>query len=140
MRSIRDIRNKARRDLHALAKVPAIYISPLQNSQPRLIEVRLHTKVVHPGEPDRQREWATNAEVKPRVICFQNNLRTPRKGGIFSFAEFEAYKIELTEPIDGETITSVCIKLQKAETIGLPIPNLDQIFESIGDDNSEVIV
>lgn len=124
MASIRQIKEQARRDLHQHAQVPALYI-PATGSEPRLLNVRLHTKFGQIGGLVSDKFWAEREEIKPRVVVMRDEIATPRKGAVFSFAPGEAFRIDHTDPPDNISIMCHVVPLTAAEAQGLPVPNSD---------------
>ena len=130
MAGIRDIRRKARRELHMAMCVPAYYV-PL-SGEPVLLHVRDHTKfrvnaiegAVRSGTGglvDRQ-------EMAPSIIFMRDEVTeagiTLVKNGIISIETDEAYRLQNSEAPDDITVkwfvTAITNVAQLAE---LPVPD-----------------
>lgn len=117
--SIRDIKRRARLELHRRLSVPALYI-PAQGVTPIPCAVRVHTKFGALGEP----EMAQRVEVEPKLVFLVSELPAPLrvKTGKVSVEAGEAYLIEAVEPRDDITITARVSRLSEADATGLPLP------------------
>lgn len=122
MLSHRAMKDQARRDLHSHAQVPALYVSPAPGVEPRLISVRLHHKPEMIGGLTGDKAWANKSEIKVTVVVLREQLTNPPNGGIFSFAQGEAYRINKTDKPDGITVTCHVTKIADADTADLPYP------------------
>ena len=119
--SFRDIKHRARRDLHRHMQVPALYVEPTTGAAIPC-NVRVHYKPVELGEPrSRASGYAQSEEIRPRIVCMLDQL-DPKRGGKFSVEPGEAYIVDHTEEQDGLTVTAVCAQISKADAAALPLP------------------
>lgn len=124
MTNLRDIRRKARRDLHALAQIPALYIAaPGDAGVP--VTVRVHTKFDALGMEGAD-GGARRREAKPKIIFLRDQLTQDsiqlKRNGVVSVDPGEAYVLELPDAPDDITITWFVTVLPAADAAGLPVP------------------
>lgn len=125
MVTIRDIRRKSRRDVHAKARVPALYL--VQGNDPVPCQVRLHTRFDSVGElpsGSASGAYAEADEQQPRIIFERAEVSAPRRLAVVSVEAGEAYRIDHTRT-DDQFVTAFVIPLSSVEAEGLPVPDTD---------------
>lgn len=129
MPSIRDIRRKARRDLHQHMRVPALYVLP--DVGPVLIHVRDHTKfhtnAIEGAVRSGSGQMVSRQEMEPSIIFMRDELAaagvTLIKNGIISIEPGEAYRLNNAEAPDDITVKwFVTAITRKDELDALPAP------------------
>lgn len=126
--SIRDIKRKARRDLHERAKVAAIYIPPVENPGEYPVNIRIHTKwdATTMDAQTLQGTMVSRQSIFPKILFMLDELEaqgvTLYRGGIISVEAGEAYRLDNAEPPDDISISYFVTQLDKADTAGLPVP------------------
>lgn len=119
MSALREIKARARSDLHEGLKVSALYIAaPGGPALP--IGVRVHTKFAALGNV-QPFDGAERQEPVPRLI-FRRSEIVPKRLGIVSVEPGEAYRVENVLPPDGDFVTAQVVRLPAEETAGLPVP------------------
>lgn len=128
MVSIRDIKRKARRDLHERAKVAALYIAPTPDAVPVPLNVRIHAKwdATTMDSGTGNGTLVARQNVFPKILFILDELAaagvTLRKKGVISVEAGEAYKLDDAEPVDGISQSWFVVALRAAEAEGLPVP------------------
>jgi hypothetical protein len=123
MSSFRDIKRKARRDLHREMQVPALYMLSRDDENPRLVHVRLHTKFVELGDQKGTNFLsAERLDIEPRIIFMRDEVNVPARNAIISVVTGEAYYVDRTEPADDITIKAYVVEMTVADAAGLPVP------------------
>lgn len=107
MASIRDIRRKARRDLHDRFKIAAAYIPPV--GEPVILYMRDHTKFrVNAIEGSGRGQMVARQEMAPSIIFMRAELTeagvTLLRNGIISVERGEAYRLDNAEAPDDITV------------------------------------
>lgn len=120
MSRIRAIRNRARRDLHREAQVPALYIETT-GAEPVPVTVRVHTSVVRIGEVPGY-DSVEHRDISPRVIFLRDEVERPKRNAIVTIDATEGWRIADTEQPDGDFITASATRLSAADMVGLPVP------------------
>ncbi len=122
MSSFRDIKRKARRDLHERMRVAALYIeSP--DAEPRPVTVRIHTKFDTLGDQKGTNfNSAEREDVIPRILFWREEVPSPKRLAIVSVASGEAYSVDAVLPPDDLTISAHVVQLHASEMVGLPLP------------------
>lgn len=119
---LREIKAKARRDLHEAMKVPASYYASALAS-PVLIHVRVHTKWTEEGDlKGTNLNYAERETTTPRIVFDRSEVANPPRNGMVIIAEDEGYRIGQTEPPDGITITAEVSPLSAADLAGKTLP------------------
>lgn len=127
MQAFRDIKRRARRDLHQRMRVPALYIAT-PGATPKAVHVRVHTKFEDSGDfSERDIGNALRHDKAPRLIFMIDELVAQgayplARNAIVSVEPGEAYRIGATEPPDDITITADVSPVPAAQTTGLPVP------------------
>lgn len=102
----RDIKNRARRDLHSRMLVPAFYYGPLDGMVARAINVRVHTKFDALGDvKGTSFGYAERIESVPKLIFMREEIEPVLHAVIVISAE-EGYRVNVIEPPDGITRTA----------------------------------
>jgi len=123
----RDIKRKARRDLHRAFEVPAIYRAPGSTIWVNC-RVRVHDKIAPLGQVEGVNYiYAEREEAQPKIIFLASEV-VPHRGGIVSVDVGEAYRVDHTEPRDNITISAPAYRLGESELAGLPTPNATDEF------------
>lgn len=122
MRNIRDIKRRARMDLHNRAKVPALYIAP-EGGDPVPVTVRVFDKFQTLGDiKGTISQYAEFDDNVPRMIFMRADLPSPKRQGVFSIEVGEAYRLDSAMAADDITVTWHVVKLDAADAAGLPVP------------------
>jgi hypothetical protein len=119
--SIRDIKARARRDLHNLAKVAASFYET-SAAVPRLIHVRVHTKF-NQQEGDLKGtnlNFAEKEAEKPKLLFFREQVNMPPRNGLVIISADEGYRIGQAEPADGLSIKAAVVQLKPEEIAAMP--------------------
>ena len=125
MNHLRDIKRKARRDLHREMSVAAIYIAaPGDPGVP--ITVRVHTKFDALGIKDSDQGLALRRESKPKLLFMRDEMTekgiTLKRAAVVSVEPGEAYKLDNADAPDDISVTFFVTVLTANEAAGLPIP------------------
>jgi len=125
MSVIRDIQNKARRDIHDKAAVPALYIAQ-DGVQPLLTRCRVHPKGKFVGAlpgVNRTDIYARMAEQVPELIFLEDESPSFfRQGAMITISATEAYRVETSDQ-EGIEITVRAAALTKDQAAILPHPD-----------------
>lgn len=115
------IRDRARRDLHAEASVPALYIFASETPIP--VTVRVLKKSAMIGDLQNG-GFAERAEETIRIVFLREELGATslQRLGRVSVAAGEAYRIEKTDPVDGITQSVDVVQLSATQAADLPLP------------------
>lgn len=128
MPSFRDIKRKARRDLHRRMRIAAFYIAPIPNAEPVLIHIRVHTKwdatTMDGGSGNGT--MVSRQSVFPKLLFMLDELadqgvRLVRKG-VISVEHGEAYRLDNDEPPDDISVSWIVVALRSDEAEDLPVP------------------
>jgi hypothetical protein len=122
MSRFRDIKRQARRDLHANASVPALYI-PTPSSDPIPVTVRIWARWAPQGELPRSKEWAQIEDVIPRILFMRDEVDMPRRNAVVSVEAGEAYRVDACAQPDDISIIADVTVLTATEAAGLPLPS-----------------
>lgn len=129
MPNIRDIRRKARRELHTAMCVPAYYV-PLVGS-PVLLHVRDHTKfrvnAIEGAVRSGNGKMVDRQEMAPSIIFMRAEVAAAGlvliKNGIISIEPGEAYRLQNAEAPDDITVKWFVTAITNGEELaGLPTP------------------
>lgn len=121
--SIRDIKARARRDLHNGMKVAASFYET-SAATPRLISVRVHTKF-NQQEGDLKGtnlNFAEKEAEKLKLLFFREEVSLPPRNGLVIISLTEGYRLGQADPPDGLSI-KVHVTVMKPEEIAA-MPNL----------------
>lgn len=108
MNSFRDIKRKARRQLHSRMADTVLYVL-LRAVQPQSVTVRLHLGFDALGEMRRQ-GFAEQQEYKPQAVFMASEI-VPNRDGFIVTQDMGVWKIDNTLPPDDITITAEVVKL-----------------------------
>jgi hypothetical protein len=125
--SLRAIKAQARRDLHEAMRVPALYLPDWPGDVEDAIpcHVRVHTRFEALGDmTGTSLGYAEVTEQTPKLIFWREELN-PSQGGVVSVELGEAYRIQSIDPKDGLTITALVSPMSAAQSIGLPVPEVE---------------
>ena len=118
---LRDIKNKARLDLHEEMKVPAFYYPP-GGSVATPCFVRVHSMFRALGDiQSNQVGLAEREEMVPRLVFLASEI-VPARAGIVTISATEGYRVDVVQPPDGLTITAFVIPLTASQMVGLSYP------------------
>lgn len=127
MQSFRDIKRKARQDLHSHMKVLAYYI-PSTNSDPITLHVRIQTKwgATTMDTPTNSGSLVERQSAFPKILFMLDELAEKsvklRRNAIISVAEGEAYRLEASEPFDFISQSWIVTQLDAGDAEGLAYP------------------
>lgn len=120
--SLREIRERARRDLHTAMRVPASLYEP-GAAEPRLIHVRVHTDYAEQGDlAGTNLNYAEREEVTPRLVFDRSEVPMPQRGSYVVLMADEGYRVGQAEPPDGITIKADVARMTAAELAGKTLP------------------
>lgn len=115
MTTFRQVKRKARNQLHQRLAEPALYLATPTDA-PVGVSVRLHLNFAALGELLRG-GFGEREELTPRII-FMGTQITPVRNGIVVTQDLGAYRIDNTMPPDDISITGEVVKLTNAQCIG----------------------
>jgi hypothetical protein len=122
MRSVRDIKKRARGDVHDRMRVAALYLET-PSSFPVPCFVRVHTKFAALGDmKGTSFDYAERLDTTPKLIFWREDGIEPQRNAIVSVEPGEAYQIDHVSPPDGQTITATVVLLEAEDAAGLPVP------------------
>lgn len=125
MKSFRDIKRRARGDVHRHMRVPALYIESV-GAKPRRVMVRPHTQFSALGDmKGTSFSYAERIEFTPTCIFWRDELPEPRRNAIITVQEGEAYYLDTVLPPDGQTIKVNLVPILGAELEALNLPYLE---------------
>jgi hypothetical protein len=118
---LRDIKAKARADLHQAMRVGAFYYTDA-NATPIPCNVRVHTKFAALGDQKGTSfSYAETREMVPRLIFWKSEI-DPDNRGMVMIAADEGYLIDHVDPPDGLTVTAQVSNLDAATRALLSYP------------------
>ena len=129
MANIRDIRRKARRQLHQAMRVPALLLAP--GVAPMRLHVRDHTKfrvnAIEGAVRSGNGQMVDRQEMAPSIIFMRDEVTeigvTLVRGMVISIEPGEAYRLNNAEAPDDITVKwFVTAITNKAELDLLPVP------------------
>lgn len=109
---IRDLRDRARASLHERLADPAVYVPP--SGAPVPCSIRVHDRTRNFGDMTGFALPAERIETVPEIVCLASEV-APIRGGIFSIAADEAYRVEIALPRDGITVKVQVTRLTQAQ-------------------------
>ena len=109
--SFREVKRRARRQLHARLAEPALYFAG-PDATPVPVTVRLHLKFADVGGPAPG--YAEMSVVAPRVVFLAEQV-APSNRGIVVTRDLGAWRVESHEPADDVTITAEVARLSDAQ-------------------------
>lgn len=125
MRSFRDIKRNARRDVQKHMRVPALYLATV-GAVPVPCFVRVHTKFQALGDMKGTNfNYAEYEDISPRIILWREEIPQPVRNAIISVEAGEAYYLDNIQPADDLSITATVAKLDDDDPklAGLPTPS-----------------
>lgn len=125
MSRFREIKRKARRDLHQEMAVPALYrVTP--NDEWEELTVRIHHHFARIGDGEGL-ETMRRQDVGSRLIFLRSDLPEstgiPTRGAQVSVGEGEAYTVQPAAEPDDEFVTAFVSTLSAAACAGFPVPS-----------------
>jgi hypothetical protein len=129
MSSLRDIRNQAREDLHALASVLAVYVAS-PTADPVAVNVRVHTVFAEAqAGPGAQQGLATMMDTVPKIRFLRSEISKPRaRTGLVFLSATEGYRIHAIRPPYNLTIDAEVADLSEAELTELWDPSYEDLL------------
>ena len=125
MPNFRDIKRRARRDLHEHMKLPALLLANKADPVGIPVTIRLHTKFMALG--DQKGTSLNSAEMEamiPKAILMLDQIPSiPAENSVLSVAPGEAYRISHAEEPDDISVTVHIVQLPLAKTVGFPVPD-----------------
>lgn len=121
--SIRSIKERARRKVHATMADPALYrASP--ESEWVSVTVRIHEKWIKFGDLPGM-DGAQVIDISPRAVFLVEEIPggKPQRGAIVSIVTGEAWRIGETDRADDITVTASVVHLSEEQAAGLPVPD-----------------
>ncbi|WP_312388166.1 hypothetical protein [Stutzerimonas nitrititolerans] len=112
--NIRELKRRARRQLHDRMSEPALYLAD-SSAAPVGVTVRLHLSFNEVGELLRG-GFSERQEITPRIIFLGSQVQ-PRHRGIVVTQDLGAYLIENDLPPDDITVTAEVSKLSRNQAI-----------------------
>ena len=116
MVSFRDIKRRARRQLHSRMADLVLYVPTLQG-QPRPATARLHLSFDAMGEM-RRAGFAEQQEYDPEIVFMASDV-VPRRDGCVITKDMGVWKVSNTMPPDDITITAEVVRLSDTQVRGL---------------------
>lgn len=112
MRRFRDIKRKARRELHSRMADLVLY-APTLSGQPQAATVRLHLSFDALGEMRRQ-GFAEQQEYKPEAVFMASEI-VPARDGLIITEDMGVWRVSNTLPPDDITITAEVTRLSDTQ-------------------------
>jgi len=127
---LREIKAKARADLHREMRVRALYVPPGLDPEPIPCYVRVHTKFTQLGDQKGTSLNSAETEEKvPVLIFWGTEVPEPKRAGYVTISEAdtgtgrpEAYRLGVILPPDGATITARVAEMSESQMTGLLFP------------------
>lgn len=120
---LREIKARARRDLHERMKVPAYYYAHA-DALPASVFVRVHSKMDALGEVQGTSfGYAERRDVVPKILYWVADYpaRFQQKGVIMISAD-EGYRLGPDDPLDVHTITHAATPLSRTDRLKFDAP------------------
>ena len=126
MAGFREVKRRARMQLHARMSEPALYLTA-PTATPKSCTVRLHLKFDELGELLRG-GFADRQEYNPRIIFLGEQVK-PARNAIVVTADMGAWRIDNDLPPDDITITAEVVRLTRSQIAGFgPGWNPDALY------------
>jgi len=124
---LREIKAKARADLHQQMGVRALYVPPEGTGEPIPCSVRVHTKFAQLGDQKGTNlNSAESEESIPRLVFWRDQVPQPERKGYVTISPTdtgtgkpEAYRIGVVLPPDNHTITARVAEMNDSQMTGL---------------------
>lgn len=123
MDALREIKARARADLHEAMRVGALYYGA-NSEDPVPCFVRVHSKFAALGDvKGTSFSYAETREEVPQLIFWHSEV-DPEPQGVVSIGPDEAYRVGTSDPPYGDTTTAYVTRLTLAEItrLGLSYP------------------
>ncbi len=112
--SLRDIKERARRDLHQQTQVEAFYYAP-KSVLPRTVHVRVHNKWDAKGDVQGTAfNFAEIREETPKLVFWFEEC-DPAQKAVVVISDHEAYRVINPDPRYLQTVTAACTALSPRE-------------------------
>jgi hypothetical protein len=121
--TLREIKARAREDLHRQMRVLCNYRSP-QGALTLGVHCRVHSKFEAKGDMQGTSfNYAESVEKTPRLVFWRDQIDEPTlvRGGVVVISADEAYRLDTVEPPDLQTVTWLVTALPSAPS-GVPVP------------------
>lgn len=117
----RDLRQRARRTLHEVFKVPALYYPP--NGDPfTAVFVRVHEKTALVGDlAGTNFSYAERVEPLPKIVFVDEPFK-PARDGVVMVSATEGYRLDHRDPKDDISYTSPAVRLTDEELLDFEHP------------------
>lgn len=128
MESLRELKTRARADLHEAMQVAALYlvenplyVTPVVDPDiPRYIEtpvnVRVHYDFGALGDMKGTNfHYAEREEIKPQLVFLRAEMPTPQRNAVISVSVDEAWRVDHVDPPDGITVKTQALRLSEAQ-------------------------
>ena len=123
MTNIRDIKHRARADLHKRASMPAYYFAAKGDPGTfQQVTVRVHTSFAALGIVAIGGVNSELMDVAPRIVFLRDEVALPAKQSVVMISADEGYKVSVALPPDGITITATAARLKDDELALYPYP------------------
>jgi hypothetical protein len=120
--SVAAIKNKARLALHAKFAEPANYYES-RAASPVLVSVRPQSKAGETGDLAGTRlHYAKTMDRVETVIFLASEVPHPARNSVVVLSATEAYQIDTVEPPDGITVTTMVVRMDESDIVGLVAP------------------
>lgn len=112
--NLRDIKARARRDLHQAMRVLAYYYDP-ETLMPVVGSVRVHTKFDALGDVQGTSfGYAERRDIKPKLIFWRSEI-DPVNNAVVMISSEEGYRVNTIDPPDLQTVTAFVTRLSAFE-------------------------
>jgi len=119
---LREIKAKARAQLHDAMSVPA-YFMAARGSDPVPCSVRVHTKFGALGDlKGTSFSYAETREEIPKLLFWRSQVEPTGRNNLVTISADEGYRLDTVDPPDGLTVKAAVVRLSPTEMIGLPYP------------------
>lgn len=121
---LREIKAKARGDLHLAMRVPVAYVAP-GGAIHTGVHARVHSKFDALGDlQGTSLNYAERIETVPKLVFWRAEIDLPvlKQQGIVVVSATEGYRLNTAEPPDLATVTWLVTILKAADLVGLPTP------------------
>lgn len=122
--NFREIRAKAREDIHRARGDKALYLTSLGATKGTRCIVRVHRVPVEGGTlQGTSFSYATIAEAEVMLRIDMTEITSPARDGVVVISETEAYRIDhVLDSDDGRFVSCPAKPLSGSDLVGLPVP------------------
>lgn len=119
---LREIKERARRDLHRVMKVPGYYYAP-HSLAALSVDARVHSKIDALGDVrGTSFGYAEKRETVPKLVFLREQIE-PKQGGVFIVSTDEGYRLGVADPRDTITRTIIVTELNAKDMANFVAPN-----------------